>query len=68
MIFTARSSPAGCCRCPRWYTDDKHRGELYRLIAIAAERFAAHGRAGGRPAASCYRGQRRQDRDGDQPP
>ena len=61
--FYRALKPGGLLSVSRWYGAEKHRGELYRLIAIAAGALQRMRRT----AASRRRGQRRQHRDGDYP-
>ena len=41
--FYRALKPGGLLSVSRWYDPDSHRGEFYRLVAIAAERAAAQG-------------------------
>ena len=65
--FYRALKPGGLLSVSRWYDAEKHRGEFYRLVAIAASALAAQGSIGRRAAASRRRGQRRQHRDGHYP-
>ena len=60
--FYRALKPRGMLSVSRWYDADTHRGEFYRLVAIAAERPAAQRRARRRTEGSSGRAQRRQHR------
>ena len=66
--FYRALKPGGLLSVSRWYEPDNHRGEFYRLVAIAASALQRKGVPAAELREPCRRAERRQHRHRDHPP